>query len=626
MKYRAEIDGLRALAVVPVILFHAGFESFSGGFVGVDVFFVISGYLISTILIENIEKDRFSIVNFYEKRARRILPVLYLVAISSAVASSLILYPEHLVSFAKSLISTPIFLANFYFWSERGYFGDATELKPLIHIWSLAVEEQFYIFFPIFLLLIKNYKKIFYTSLVAAFVISIVGSYYVTKVHVDTAFYFPVTRAWELLAGAVAAIILHKRLIDVQGQRAEIISIIGLILIGYAYVGFDDHTPFPGIYAAVPVLGTFLYVVAASNSRFTKAVFSSGPLVFIGLISFSLYLWHQPIFALSRHLSMFEENIPELLLLTAVLSCLSYWLVETPFRNRSLISRKTIVIFSSLGGLSLIVIGAVMVSNDGFPNRYKKEDRALLTQLSDYKGYNQAAFDALQGRTFVGDSGPRIALIGDSYAKDMLNVFNESQLFSDVQFSTRQVNSECGNLYLNNYEVIEPNIPLNRLDRCKVLGWYGGDEFDAILRESDEIWLAASWEDWVIDYLPQSIDNLSEKYNKPVRVFGIKDFGQIRPYDLLSIPPNERSEYRQPASDSAKEISLRLHGALDGYEFFYPMLRPLCDGSSSECRIFTDEGLLMSADGRHLTKEGAIESSRRLSSVLARISSSLGER
>ena len=164
MKYRPEIDGLRALAVVPVILFHAGFEFFSGGFVGVDVFFVISGYLITTIIIQDIDKKRFSLVYFYERRARRILPVLYVVVFFTLIASYFILLPEDLVSLGKSAVSIPLFSSNFYFWSERGYFGVANELKPLVHTWSLAVEEQFYIVFPLLLIILKNYRKILFIS------------------------------------------------------------------------------------------------------------------------------------------------------------------------------------------------------------------------------------------------------------------------------------------------------------------------------------------------------------------------------------------------------------------------------------------------------------------------------
>ena len=246
MKYRAEIDGLRALAVLPVILFHAGFELFSGGFVGVDVFFVISGYLITTILIEDIENKRFSIVNFYERRARRILPALYVVTITTAIASTLILFPEQLKSFAKSLISVPLFSANFYFWSERGYFGESSDLKPLIHIWSLAVEAQFYIVFPVFLLLLLRHKKTFYALLSLAFLLSIASSYYVTQIHFDTAFYFPVTRAWELLFGSFAALLMNKRNIFNSKIMAELVASLGLLFIIFSAFRFkvgDKFSP-----------------------------------------------------------------------------------------------------------------------------------------------------------------------------------------------------------------------------------------------------------------------------------------------------------------------------------------------------------------------------------------------
>ena len=324
MKYRTEIDGLRALAVVPVILFHAGFELFGGGYVGVDVFFVISGYLITMILIEDIGNKRFSIVSFYERRARRILPALYTVAITTAIASSAILYPEHLVSFAKSLVSAPLFLANFYFWSERGYFEVTSELKPLIHLWSLAIEEQFYIIFPLILLFFNKFKKTFYSLLALGFILSLGASYYVTKIHFATAFYFPFTRAWELLAGSLAALILHKNLVKLKVYNAEIIASFGLILIIYSIFSFDRSTIFPGIYALIPVVGTFLFIISASSSFYLKKLFSLKPIVFLGLLSFSLYLWHQPIFSLSRHLTLFNGNFIEILLLTLLLSYLTY--------------------------------------------------------------------------------------------------------------------------------------------------------------------------------------------------------------------------------------------------------------------------------------------------------------
>jgi len=623
LKYRAEIDGLRALAVVPVILFHAGFELFSGGFVGVDVFFVISGYLITTILIEDIENQRFSIVNFYERRARRILPALYTVAATSTIASSFILYPEYLISFAKSLVSTPLFSANFYFWSERGYFGESSELKPLIHFWSLAVEGQFYIVFPIFLLVLSKCKRLFYSLLIFGMTISLASSYFVTKIHFDTAFYFPFTRAWELLAGSVAALLVKNHFYVHNVSVAEVFSSIGLSLIFYSCLSFDNSTPFPGFYAAVPVLGTFLFVISASATHYVKKLFSFKPIVFIGLLSYSLYLWHQPIFALARHLEVFESNLIAIALATVLFSYITYRYVETPFRNKLFISRANIFIASLIGGVLLIFAGLYIVAKDGFINRYSVEDRALLTQLGNYQDYNQRVFDSLEKQPFENSTQKRIVIVGDSYAKDLMNIIVESNLFTDIQFSTRQVNSVCGNLYLQDYSIIEQHIPSNRLERCRVLGWYGGHGFNEILTEADEIWLAASWREWVIDYLPQSINNLTDDYGVTVRVFGMKNFGEISPYELLSLPSASRVSYTHAVTSYAINVSIRLSEAMDGYEFFYPLLTPLCGGNHFECRIFNDNGLLLSADGGHLTREGAISSANRIRNVLEAITTSL---
>ena len=623
MKYRPEIDGLRALAVVPVILFHAGFELFSGGFVGVDVFFVISGYLITTILIEDIENKRFSIVNFYERRARRILPALYIVAITTAVASTLILFPEQLKAFAKSLISAPLFSANFYFWSERGYFGESSELKPLIHLWSLAVEEQFYIIFPVFLLLLSKFKKTFYVLLSMAFLLSIASSYYVTQIHFDTAFYFPVTRAWELLVGSFAALLLYQHKNLNPTVMAEFAAFFGLLLVIFSYIGFDSSTPFPGVYAFIPVFGTFLFIISASSTRYAKSIFSYKPIVFTGLLSFSLYLWHQPIFALSRHLGIFDQHLVLITLCVFLLSYLTFRLIEQPFRNRSIFTRKTIFFSSAIVGLVIAFGGLFIVNNDGLLSRFAEEDRSLLTQLASYQGYNQRAFDLLENRAFDEGELKRVVVVGDSFAKDFLNIAIESNRFVDVQFSTRQVNSECGNLYLDDYSVIESYIPKNKLARCRLLGWYGGEDLRDILNNADEIWLAAAWRSWVVDYLPISIERLSEDFNVPVRVFGIKSFGSIYPYELLSIPASRRSAYTQRANHESIQVSSHLSTVMGEYEFFYPLLTPLCDGEYNQCKIFTDAGLLVSADGGHLTLEGAIESAERLSDVLITISNSL---
>jgi len=622
LNYRAEIDGLRALAVVPVILFHAGFELFSGGYVGVDVFFVISGYLITTILVEDIELNRFSIASFYERRARRILPALYCVMFVSAIASLIVLYPAHLISFSKSLIATPLFASNFYFWSERGYFGGLAELKPLIHTWSLAVEEQFYIVFPVFLLLLKKYVKTFFILLFLSFVLSLISSYYVTLLHFDTAFYFPVTRAWELLFGAFAALILKRRDINLGRWWADLISLFSLSLIFYSFFKFNSETLFPSLTALVPVGGTFLFILSAQHSYLVKKVFSGRAIVFVGLISFSLYLWHQPIFALARQINLFDNYLFILLVLVFILSCFTYFFVEKPFRDKSVISLKTVLSFSIVGAVAFIALGAFVISKNGFPNRFEVEDGKLLTQLSKFEAYIRDRFDAIHHAEFREESKTKVVVIGDSFAKDFLNIIVESGRFDSHEFSAHEINEECGNLFLSSYEAIERYIPFKRRERCKVLGRYENENLLKLMNDADEIWVVASWLDWVVDLLPQSIDKLNQTFNKPVRVFGNKNFGKFEPYALLDLPIEERAEYVHAAVESTLQVSRKLDDKMRGYQYYYSLLDPLCGGSGLACKIFTPDGLLISVDGEHLTKEGAVESAFRLSDILSQIGGS----
>ena len=619
MKYRPEIDGLRALAVVQVILFHAGFELFSGGFVGVDVFFVISGYLITTIIIQDIDKKRFSLVHFYERRARRILPVLYVVVIFTLIVSYFTLLPEDLVSLGKSAVSIPLFSSNFYFWSERGYFGVANELKPLVHTWSLAVEEQFYIVFPILLMMLKNYRKLLYVILAAGFCLSLSASYYVTLLHFDTAFYFPVTRAWELLVGAFCGILLYKTSFRLPDYWADFVSIIGLLLIFYAYILFDSSTLFPYLNALIPVFGCALYIVSSQNSNAVRKAFSNRAIVYVGLISFSLYLWHHSLFAIARHLQLFENNQLTLIAASFMLSILTFHFVEKPFRNKDRISKKTLIKFGLLGTVLIVVIGMIYAINNGFLSRYSEEDRVLLRQLASNKGYNEERFDASEYKQFSPSSDYKVALVGDSHAKDFLNIIAESGKFSDYEFSTRQVNSECGNLMLKSYEAIQKFIPENRKERCHFLGRYEGEKHHRILNDADEIWIVATWRDWTIELIPESIKNLNALYNKPIRVFGVKNFGLIDAQKSLDIPHAKRLTYTQSVRESALTTSRRMDDLLEQYEFYYPIMDKLCGGDKAQCRIFTPNGLLISDDGWHLTKEGAIESAKRITDILLRL-------
>ena len=228
MKYRAEIDGLRALAVVPVILFHAGFELFSGGFVGVDVFFVISGYLITTIIIEDIENNCFSFVYFYERRVRRILPALFFVMLTCIPFAWMWMVPGQMKDFSQSLVAVSLFASNLLFWKESGYFSAAAEEKPLLHTWSLAIEEQYYVLFPIFLFLAWRFgkRRVFWIIVVMA-AISLILSEWGWRNKATANFYLAPTRAWEILAGSITAFVVQKKGV----QKNEIMSLLGLLAI-----------------------------------------------------------------------------------------------------------------------------------------------------------------------------------------------------------------------------------------------------------------------------------------------------------------------------------------------------------------------------------------------------------
>lgn len=367
MKYRSEIDGLRALAVLPVILFHAGFGLFGGGFVGVDVFFVISGYLITTIIISEMQNDKFSIINFYERRARRILPALFFVMLVSIPFAWFFLNPFDLKDFAESLIAVSFFSSNILFWLESGYFDTAAELKPLLHTWSLAVEEQYYIIFPIFLIITwKLGIRWILVILLIIFILSLSAAQWGAYNSPSANFYLLPTRGWELLVGVFTAFYLKYKSYFKSYTLNEFLSLSGFGMVAYSILIFDKTTPFPSIYALMPTIGTGLIILCAVPKTIVHKLLSLKLIVGIGLISYSAYLWHQPILAFARHMSI-DEVSDVLLLILCLLSLIAGWFswrfVEKPFRDKAKFNRKQIFIFSLSGILFFSCMG-VFFAND----------------------------------------------------------------------------------------------------------------------------------------------------------------------------------------------------------------------------------------------------------------------
>ncbi|QLL42439.1 acyltransferase family protein [Sulfitobacter pontiacus] len=372
MQYRPEIDGLRAVAVLPVILFHGGFHWFSGGFIGVDVFFVISGYLITTILLSDLENNRFSISQFYERRARRILPALFAVMIACIPFAYAWMLPSQLLDFAQSIVAVIFFVSNILFWREAGYFAPVAELKPLLHTWSLAVEEQYYLLFPIVLALLWKFKRRVSFIVIIAFTISsFVLAEWASRTAPGANFYLAPTRAWELFAGSICAFLTYGR-----GQRSSnFLSATGLALIVASIILYDASTPFPSSYTLAPVVGTSLIILYASHTTWTAKLLSVKIVVGIGLISYSAYLWHQPLFSFARLRSL-DEPTPAVMGLLACLSLGLAWVswrfIEAPFRygeRSTLPTRKMVFTTSAIASLVFIAIGSLGLLKQGFPHR-----------------------------------------------------------------------------------------------------------------------------------------------------------------------------------------------------------------------------------------------------------------
>jgi peptidoglycan/LPS O-acetylase OafA/YrhL len=430
LKYRAEIDGLRALAVVPVILFHAGFELFSGGFVGVDVFFVISGYLITTIILSELEQGKFSIVNFYERRARRILPALFIVMLVCIPFAWFWLLPRDMKDFSESLVAVPFFASNILFWRESGYFDAAAELKPLLHTWSLAVEEQYYVLFPIFLMLFWRLgKRWVWVTLGLVFVASLAVAEWAAYNKPSAAFYLLPTRGWELLIGAFAAFYLSKvNRKDFGKGLSEVAGWFGVALIMYAVFAFSKATPFPGFYALVPTIGTVLVILFATQQTTVGKFVGNKAFVGIGLISYSAYLWHQPLFAFAKQRSLLEPNQFVFLILSIwalILAYFSWRFVEAPFRNKSLISRRRVFLFSLVGSFLFVCVGLFGQLTDG---KFYGRINGPIFDLDRRVNVNQGLSIDCEGDYNVSPNcstsdKPEVLLWGDSYAMHLAQGF-----------------------------------------------------------------------------------------------------------------------------------------------------------------------------------------------------------
>ena len=444
--YRPEIDGLRAIAVTAVIIYHAkvnffGHQLFGGGFIGVDIFFVISGYLITSIILnELLTKGSFSFKYFYERRIRRILPVLLFVMLASLPFAWIYLVPSGIIDFSKSILYSIGFGSNFYFhYSGQEYGNLSGSFKPFLHTWSLSVEEQYYILFPIIILFTFKYiRKYLINILIIGFITSLLLADWTSKNYSSVSFYFLHTRMWELLAGSLLAYFESKigrsTKFTILNQK---LPFIGLILIGYSFLFFNDGMFHPSFYTLLPIIGVSLIIWFSNENELITKILSTKLFVGVGLISYSLYLWHYPIFSFVKINGVLSGNIMGkfyLIPIVLILSVFSYYLIERPFRNKKY-SFKKVSIFLIFLLSTLLIFNLLVIENNGYPKRFEK-----LKKIN--KNYNPDNIFLAKTRMGVFNINKKfntknfnILIAGDSFAEDLYNSLNlNSHRYNGVDF------------------------------------------------------------------------------------------------------------------------------------------------------------------------------------------------
>jgi len=497
MQYRKEIDGLRAVAVLAVLLNHSKSPFAIGGFVGVDIFFVISGFLITFIMVSDIERNQFTLAKFYERRVRRIIPALLAVSATTTVLVFLFLYPQMVYRYVDSLIATLLFVANIFFYFEQDYFAPSGDVELLLHTWTLGVEEQFYIFFPIVLFFSYRMGKaipVITVTLLASLVLAMLAG--------DTAaaFYLLPYRAWEFGLGALMAIVRFRHPeLGLRGIVIEALAIIGLALMLIAIVVTPKGAPAEVL--SLAVAGAVLIVSVGDHSRVCGRLLGNPLFVYIGAISYSLYLWHQPVFAIVRIRTIGEMGFVDHLLplaLVFLLSHLSYRFVETPFRNRKAMGMRRVWINLGAMALPTILVGYVLMQGITLPVLVTDEQpRQYITAgIGSARSATWRALDSYEtnGRPV------RIAVAGNSHAKDMFNAIRLSAFGEDFDFVPLISNRLCR--LSGRDKILSLLLPMQEsaddVTRCETNFEYIDNNLDTL----DGIVLAPLWDDTLLEALP----------------------------------------------------------------------------------------------------------------------------
>jgi len=433
LPYRSDIDGLRGIAVLAIVLFHAGFGC-SGGYIGVDVFFVISGFLITSLIWKDLENGRFGFAQFWERRTRRIVPALVVVTVAVLAAGWFLLLPLDFKNLGKASAAQTVFAANIHYWRDAGYFSSAADEKPLLHTWSLAVEEQFYILVPLLLWALfrfanRHSRAVTISVLAAGFALSLGASVYAVSRYPMATFYLLPTRAWELLLGSLVALVSPSFSLARRRSLRELFATSGLVLILVPLFFYRRETPFPGLAALPPCLGAAL-LIWANTPTVVGSLLSTRPIVFVGLISYSLYLWHWPFLAFCRYQTLGQPSPgyrAAMLALGLLFAVLSWQYVETPFRQRKLAaSRKSMFTFAGLGLAIVFACGLLCLKMQGFPQRLPAQAVEFAGAASDSFFSDETTIQSIRDGKLIrlgvsgSNSAPAVFVWGDSHGRSAL--------------------------------------------------------------------------------------------------------------------------------------------------------------------------------------------------------------
>lgn len=629
MQYQPEIDGLRALAVLSVLLFHLGFSGFGGGFVGVDVFFVISGFLITRLIVVEAQvKGTISFSNFYVRRARRLAPALFFTFAITFAFSVALFSPGDMQRFSGSLVHAVVSLSNFYFWTESGYFDAVAMVKPLLHTWSLSVEEQFYLIWPAILafLLLKTSKSTVLLVLVFAGLSSLAlnidfhdgNSRIVQAIAPSTSgwfadgpatiFYLAPFRVFEFAIGASLVFLGGRK--PTSRAVAEMLSLLGLALILFSVLVYTEATPFPTIYALPPCLGTALVIYFTSTSKYCKFVLGHPVLVRLGLISYSLYLIHWPIIVFYTYYTKTGLSTTEqwaIVVFSIIAADMMYRWVETPFRHNSKAVNKLspggFGLACAMIALVICFVGASAWANQGWPWRFGQSDtvRAFggIKELERERATFLRAHLATQFSQ--SENKRKVLVVGDSLGEDVLVSLVQS-LGENYEVRSEKYNQLCYEAFLDNREP--------EAGTCADI--LAGLESSVMLPVADEVYVAFSMgpEFWPTEFTP--LINYIQKRTRPgtrIVLFGRRplftDFQSIAVSMLSEEQTIEQVEQR--ASEIAGDLTpldSQMKAAAEklGIEFI-SSFDIIC--SADRCTFFTDDGSLVFWDKHHMTVAGA---------------------